>query len=173
MASDNREVALPALLPELVADDHGADVVRANVLPRGERTARQERNAQQWDEIVRGGASRDAFHLITVGQIRVDSVDRGDVFEHVGSRAKGEELLAGNSRIPGVPWRVRPEEHQPIGITVRKWLQQHRPYDSEDRGAGADAQGHHRQCSCCVRRITCEDPQTVADIAKHDHPGRL
>jgi hypothetical protein len=96
--ADDRGIAVPVPLPEVVADVDRGDPLRTDVAPR-DHPPDKRRHAERFQKVVAWRRGRDGFHLARGREIARRLVDDGDRFEYVGARPDRRKLLAGDQRL--------------------------------------------------------------------------
>ena len=146
--SDRRRGAVEVLLPRRVAQHNLPHVTIAG----GEGVANQGRRAEDVEQIrcrrQPGQANRAAGRGQRPGRVVIER-DRREARRGAGPLER-RRCREGVERhlLPARRARLDPKAHDPIGVRIRQWPQQHRLNDGEDRGWGAESQrqrGDRRQ----------------------------
>ena len=173
LPADNRSVPREPPLEESPREHDGASV--QTIFALGKRAPDGRGHPQQRKQVPAPAACAYQFRQISTlpGQVKLPIAHRGHVFKTV--RLRAPVVVVGRSN--GVviePFLVAAritemlvEHHEAAGIAKGKRPEKDRAHNREERGSGADAQGHHgdrdqrkawrsQQCSGRVLQVATE-----------------
>ena len=167
--ADQRRIAAPAPLPQLVADRDAGDVLLPHVVTERQRPAEEGPDAEHAEQVVRGRCGGQDFHVLHAGEVGVDTDEGGERLEDVGAIAKTDELLRREHCLPQPASAVRTQRDQAVRIRVGEWTQENGTDDREHRRRRADAEGDDGHGRNREESIAAEDTTAVAEVAQQVH----
>ena len=106
-----------------------------------EITSEGDAGTEQSEKVRRHSPSADLFRVAAVPRhLCAPGGHRGKVLEKICLIPEIAEIRRREWPVGDVPIaHLTPHDHEPVGVRVREWPQEHRVDDAEDRRADADA----------------------------------